>query len=146
MLFDLTKKTEQDRLKAFMIKAVELGAMVEAKTKREATLKTNSYFHLIVSYFALCYGETLEYVKVEFVKKDICKEIFATERVNEKRGGEMRPALRSWADLDQEEQSLVISQFKDWSAKEAKIRLPEPDDLQYIREIQIEVDRNKQYL
>ena len=58
MLFDLSKKTEQDRLKAFMIKAVELGSMVEAKTKREASLKTNSYFHLIVSYFAVCYGET----------------------------------------------------------------------------------------
>jgi hypothetical protein len=146
MLFDLSKKTDQDRLKAFMIKAVKSEVLIEAKTKREATLKTNSYFHLIVSYFALCYGETLEYVKVEFVKKKICEEIFATERVNEKRGGEMRPALRSWADLDQEEQSLVISRFKDWSAKEMKIRLPEPEDKLYIREIQVELDRNKQYL
>ena len=144
-LFDLSKKTEQDRLKAFMIKAVKLEVVVEAKTKREATLKTNSYFHLIVSYFALQYGETLEYIKVEFIKKKICKEMFATERANRK-SGDIRPALRSWADLDQEEQSLVISRFKDWSAKEAKIRLPEPEDKLYIREIQLELDRNKQYL
>jgi len=144
-LYDLSKHIEQDRLKQRLIKLVEKGALIDLKEKRKGSLNTNNYFHLIVSYFAVRYGETLEYIKVEFIKKNICKDIFITERAN-RHTGEMRPALRSWTDLTQEEQSLVISQFKDWSSKEAKIRLPEPDDLQYIREIQIEVDRNKQYL
>jgi len=144
-LYDLSKHIEQDRLKQRLIKLVEKGALIDLKEKRNGSLSTNNYFHLIVSYFAVRYGETLEYIKVEFIKKNICKDIFITERAN-RHTGEMRPALRSWTDLTQEEQSLVISKFKDWSAKEAKIRLPEPDDLQYIREIQIEVDRNKQHL
>lgn len=144
-LYDLSKQTDQTRLKIRLINLVEKGSVIEIKEKRSGSLSTNNYFHLIVSYFALMYGETLEYIKIEFVKKNICKDIFLTERAN-RNTGELRPALRSWTDLNQEEQSLVISRFKDWSAKEAKIRLPEPDDLQYIREIQIEVDRNKQYL
>ena len=144
-LFDLSKLTEQDRFKHWVIKVVEKKSMVEGKEKREGTLKQNSYFHLILSYFALQYGETLEYTKVEFVKKLICKDIFTTERANRKTG-EMRPALRSWSDLDKEERTLVISKFIDYAYKEANIRLPKPEDLQYIREIQIELDRNKQYL
>lgn len=144
-LFDLARKTEQTRLKLRLIQLVEKGSIVDLTEKRNGSLKQNNYFHLIVSYFALQYGETLEYIKIEFVKKNICKDIFLTERAN-RRTGDMRPALRSWTDLSQEEQSLVISRFRDWSAKEANIRLPEPSDLQYIREIQIEVDRNKQYL
>ncbi len=144
-LFDLSKLTEQDRFKQWAIKVVEAKSLVEGKAKREGTLSQNNYFHLIVSHFALQYGETMEYVKVEFVKKRICKEIFITERANRKTG-ELRPALRSWADLDKEERTIVINKFIDYAAKEANIRLPQPEDLAYLKEVRVEVERNKQYL
>lgn len=144
-LYDLSKRTEQDRFKHAIIKAVESGAMVELTNKQKGTLSQNNYFHLICSYFALQYGEKMEYVKREFVKLRVCRDTFVTEYVNPKMG-EVREDLRSWADLSKEERTLVINQFLDWSAKECKIRLPEPNDLQYINECRIEVDRNKEYL
>ena len=145
MLYDLTKKTEVDRLKQWLLDQVKKCNLVECKAKKQGTLSQNNYFHLIVSYFALQYGETMEYIKVEFVKKHICKEIFKTERANRKTG-ELRPALRSWADLDKEERTIVINKFIDYAAKEANIRLPQPEDLAYLKEVRVEVERNKQYL
>ena len=144
-LYDLSKKTDQDRFKQRLLKLYEKGAMVELKEKQDGTLSQNNYFHLICSYFALQYGETMEYIKIEVVKKHVCKDLFGTKRVN-RVTGELRDDLRSWKDLNKEERSLAIDQFLDWSAKEAGIRLPEPDDLLYIKEAQIEVDRNKKYL
>ena len=144
-LFDLSKKTEQDRFKYAILKAVESGATVDLTRKQNGTLSQNNYFHLLCAYFGLCYGEKTEYIKTEIVKKRVCKDIFLTEYINRKTG-EIREDLKSWRDINKEERCLVISQFLNWSAKEAKIRLPEPNDLQYIKEIQIELDRNKEYL
>lgn len=144
-LFDLSKKTEQDRYKAAVIKAVEDKAMIDMTRKQKGTLSQNNYFHLICAYFGLQYGEKTEYIKREFVKLTVCRDIFVTEYANRKTG-ELREDLKSWRDLNKEERTLVISRFLDWSAKEMKIRLPEPEDKLYIREIQLELDRNKQYL
>ena len=145
MLYNLKSKTEQDRYKAAVIKAVKAEAMVDMKTKQKGTINQNNYFHLICAYFGLQYGEKTEYIKRVFVKLTVCRDIFVTEYANRKTG-ELREDLKSWKDINKEERTLVISRFLDWSAKEMKIRLPEPEDKLYIREIQVELDRNKQYL
>lgn len=144
-LYNLKSKVDQDRFKEAILKAVELEALVELTSKQKGTLSQNNYFHLICAYFGVQYGEKTEYVKTQFVKLKVCKDIFVTEYANRKTG-EVRDDLRSWRDLTKDERTIVISKFLNWSAKECNIRLPEPDDLQYINEIRVEVDRNKEFL
>lgn len=103
------------------------------------------YVHLIISWFALEYGETKEYVKLNFFKKAANSDIFETEYVN-KKTGEIRTEIRSTADLTKDELSMAISRFRDYSSKEAGIYLPEPKDLVLLREIEIQIENYKQFL
>ena len=145
MLYDLSNIVDQNRFKHRLAKLYERGALVDLTDKSKKSLSQNSYFHLIVSYFALQYGETTDYVKQEIVKRLVCPDVFVTERANRKTG-EMRPDLRSWSDLTKEECSLVIDRFLNWSSKEAGIRLPDPSDLASIQAVRVEVDRNRAYI
>lgn len=117
--------------------------ITEKRNKR--TYKQNNYLHLILSYFALNYGDSLEYCKLEFFKKTVNLDIFEYERLNEK-NGEIRTDYRSTADLDTVDMKICIDRFLTWSARDAGIRLPEPDDLVFLREIEIELQNNKEYL
>ena len=42
--------------------------------------------------------------------------------------------------------TLCINRFRDYASKEAGIYLPEPTDLVMIRQLEIEVTNNQQYL
>lgn len=126
-----------------LIKNKKVFELKEKKPKR--TLSQNSYLHLILSWFALEYGDTLEYIKQDLFKKQVNKELFEYERVN-KKTGEVRIDYRSTASLDTKELSLAIDRFRDYAAKVAGIYLPEPKDLNILQEIEIQITNNQQYL
>lgn len=131
-----------EKIKYFIAK----GYVFELRKKQEPkSLNQNKYFHLIVSWFALEYGETARYVKDEIVKKIVCREVFLTEYANHKTG-EIREEYRSFSELTKEETSLVINKFRDYSSKEAGIYLPEPKDLVFLEEIEIQIKNNSQFL
>jgi len=121
-------------------KEVELNVI-----KQKKSIPTNSYFHLIVGWFALEYGETIDYVKQEMIKKVICSETFIFDYVN-KKTGELSKRYRSFADLSQEESNYVIDKFRNYSSKVAGIYLPDKSDLINLHQIDLEVRKNKQYL
>lgn len=127
----------------FFIKNDKVFELTEKKTKR--TLSQNRYLHLILSLYALEYGETLDYIKQEVFKKQVNKQIFQYERVNTKTG-EIRIDYRSTTKLNTKELTVAIDRFRDYAAKEAGIYLPEPKDLNYLKEIEILITNNQQYL
>jgi len=97
----------------------------ELRGKR--TTPQNSYFHLLINYFAIEYGETFEFTKQEIFKIYVNTAIFKTTRKNP-RTGKVRDEWRSSADLDTKEMTTAIERFKDWSATKAGIKLPEATD------------------
>lgn len=115
----------------------------EIKPKR--SISQNSYLHLILSWYALEYGETFEFIKQEVFKKQINKDIFEFEFVN-KKTGKIRVAYKSTSILDSKEMTIAIERFRYYASKEAGIYLPEPKDLAILQEIEIEIKNNKQYL
>jgi hypothetical protein len=138
--FDVQKAVE--KLKYFIAKKM----LFELKAKNQKkTIAQNNYFHLIVSYFAYEYGETVEYVKTEIVKKIVCPNVFKSEYANF-RTGEIREEWRSFASLDKDETMLVIDMFRNYASKEAGIYLPEPKDLNHLQEIEKIITNNKSYL
>lgn len=131
-----------DKLKYFIKKK----KVFELRQKQVSkTYKQIKYVHLIMGWFALEYGETLEYIKLEYFKKIVNPEIFEFEFINRKTG-EVRMEYRSLADVTKDELTLAINRFRDFSSKEAGIYLPEPRDLAILQQIEIEINNNKQYL
>ncbi len=131
-----------DKLKYFIKKK----KVFELKQKQVSkTYPQIKYVHLIMGWFALEYGETLEYIKLEYFKKLVNPSIFEFEFINRKTG-EVRTSYKSLADVTKDELTLAINRFRDFSSKEAGIYLPEPRDLAILQQIEIELNNNKQYL
>lgn len=115
----------------------------EIRAKR--SLSQNKYLHLIISWFALEYGETAEYIKQEIFKKQVNRDIFIFQFAN-KKTGEIRDEFRSTSDLDTKELTVAIERFRNWASKEGGIYLPEPKDLALLNEIEYQIKLNAEYL
>lgn len=146
MKYNLKNPIDQQKFKDRVNSLFAKGEYVELrKINMERSLPQNSYLHLLIGWFAVEYGETTEYVKDEIFKKKVNKEIFKTEFVNRKTG-ECRTGWRSTKALDTKEMTLAIDRFRDFSSKEAGIYLPQPNEKEYLKQVQIEMERAKNYI
>lgn len=146
MIFN--SKIEHDKQKArdqleFLIKNEKRFEIIEKRNNR--TLKQNAYLHLILSYFALEVGETLEFIKQEVFKKKVNPDTFKTERRNPK-SGKIREDWKSSADLNTKELSDCIDRFKNWSLQKTGIRIPDANENEFIDSIRNQIEQQKQWL
>jgi len=137
---DVHRAVEQLKYFVKHNKVFELSAKKVPKTYPQL-----KYAHLIMSWFALEYGEQVEYIKLEYFKKLVNPAIFKYDFVNHKTG-EIRVEYKSLANITKDELTLAIDQFRDYASKEAGIYLPEPKDLAIIREIEIQIKNNERFL
>lgn len=110
-----------------------------------ASRSQNNYLHLILGWFAIEYGDTLEYVKQEVFKKLVNPNIFETEFLN-KKTGELRKAWRSSEDLDSAELTTAIDRFRNYSSKEFGLYLPEPHEHEHLNEIEKQMKNFEQWI
>jgi len=137
-------ETNQARTKLdWLIEHKKLIEIKEIRAKR--SLNQNSYLHLLISFFALEYGEMAGYIKMEFFKKICNEQIFKTEYKNPKTG-EVRTDWRSSASLDSKEMTTAIDRFRDYASKEAGIYLPQPDDKEFLFHCEKSIEMHKQYI
>ena len=139
---EIDKQKAMERIE-WLIKNERKFEIKEIKHRR--TLKQNAYFHLILSYFALEVGETLEFIKQEIFKKKVNPDTFRTERKNPK-SGKIREDWKSTADLDTKQLSECIDRFKHWTVKNTGIRLPDANENEFLDYIQNEIELQKQWL
>lgn len=116
--------------------------LTEKKPKR--SLSQNAYLHVILAYFASETGNTLEWVKKEYYKKLVNPATFI--RTKEDRFMGTIKYLRSSSELDTSEVTLTIDRFRNWSAAQAGIYLPAPDEERLLQLAQIEIERNKEFI
>lgn len=146
MLYDLSTEIGKSRFNKRVGDLVIKGAMVDLTEKKPLiTVPQNNYLHLLLGYFALETGNTLEYVKETYFKRTCNTEIFVAEREDDILKRKVK-ILRSSSSLDTSETTLAIQRFRDWSSSEVGIYLPEPNEDKFLNEIRVEMDRNKQYL
>ena len=121
MKYDLSNQSDRERLMEHVRQAVEKreGIVEFTAKKRQRSLPQNRYLHVILSYFASQYGESMEYVKEKFFKEVCNRELFY-ELVNDRILG-YTERVRSTADLTTEEMSLAIERFRDFCAMNAGI-------------------------
>lgn len=151
MLFNLhhTNPVELERFEHKVAhikeKAAGDGCVVELTEKKERrTLSQNKYLHLILGHFALEYGETMEYVKRRYFKELCSPDLFVFYKNDRYMG--MTQELRSSRDVDTAEMTLAIERFRHWSSKECGIYLPTAEEHAFLRQIEVDMDRNKEWL
>lgn len=143
MLYDLNSELDRSR---FERRAAELMAQrrtVELTDHRPRSIAQNSYLHLLLGYFATETGYTLDFVKREYFKRLVNPELFRVKR--EGSFGEVED-LRSSRELTTSEMTLAIERFRNWSSQEAGIYLPAPNEEDFLRDIEKELNRVKRYL
>ena len=99
---------------------------------------------MILGYFACETGNTLEWVKQQYYKKLVNPSIFIREK-DDKYLGRIK-ILRSSADLDSAEFALTIDRFRNWASAQCGIYLPSPDEDRLIQLMEIEIERNKEFV
>ncbi len=135
-------------LEKFRAKVQEMelkGGYVELKRKASQRSRSqNNYLHLLLGYFALEFGYSLEQVKMQFFKILCNADIFIHQRPN--KYGETVDHIRSSAELTTEEMSTAITRFRNYSASECGLYLPEPGEKGSLMYIEQQMENNKEYL
>lgn len=142
MWFRGKSKIDHQNAKNYLNKLIQEESDFEIKKKlNKRTYSQNNYIHLLFGYFSLQTGYTPQEVKQDIFKKIVNPEMFY-EGEKEKIPGIKIEQWRSTADLNTKEMSQCTEKFLDYSAREVGIRLPEPDDLVFLREIEVELSNN----
>lgn len=116
---------------------IELRRFSPARSNRQ-----NSYLHIILAYFAHCYGCTLLEAKEIYFKKYACPDIFLVE-TTDKDGNDVS-YYRSTADLSKDEMSGAIRNFIAYADMHG-IELPQADDFVAQRICERAIEKTKSY-
>ena len=143
MQYDLSSDFQRKALLAKVDNLMERGAVVELTEKTFRSKNQNNYLHLLIGVVAMETGNTIADVKDWYFKRLCNRDLFITTKTD-KFAGEVE-LVRSSADLTREEMSIAIDRFKRWGSQNG-IYMPNPGDESLLREIAIEMGRQKAYL
>ena len=145
MIYDTSNPLDKANFLLRANKLAESGKVIELTEKKpRRSLPQNKYLHVLLAYFGTQTGNTLEWVKQQYYKKLVNPDLFIREK-EDKYLGNIK-VLRSSADLDTSEFSLSIERFRNWASQEAGIYLPSADEYIIIQQMEIEIERNKEFL
>ncbi|WP_455072227.1 hypothetical protein [Prevotella melaninogenica] len=145
MIYNLSSPLDKANFLLRAKKLAESGVIVDLTEKKpRRSLPQNKYLHVILAYFGTQTGNTLEWVKQQYYKKLVNPDLFIREK-EDKYLGRIK-VLRSSADLDTSEFSLSIERFRNWAAQEAGIYIPSADEAILIQQMEIEIERSKEFL
>jgi len=139
MKYNLNLSIDKERAINYFQKLIEAGAIIELKTSKERSKEQWGYLHLILAWFGVQKGYTMNEVKQSFYKQEANKEIF--QIVKEGKCG-IIIKWRSSSDLDSAELTKSIDRFRTWASLEPRcIYLPEPNEKEKLAWMQSEIDK-----
>lgn len=145
MRYDLSNDFDLKSARTRFDTLAQRGAIVELTEKKQRTLRQNGYLHICLAQLALHTGNTLDYVKRYYFKAHCNRDLFVQHKTDTITGAQVS-VLRSSSDLTKEEMSLAIDRFRTFASQEAGIYIPSADEAEYLRQVEMEVERAKQYL
>ena len=143
MTYDLSNDLHRKQFLARSSNLLDKGAVAELRELTGRSAGQNRYLHLVIGAVAMETGVTLDFCKQEYYKKLANRGIFVKE-VDDFYVGKVE-VLRSSRDLTAEEMSESITRFKKWAAEQG-IYIPEPEDAERLKDIEMEMGRMKSYL
>jgi hypothetical protein len=143
MTYDLSNDLHRKQFLARSENLLDKGAVVELREMTGRSVGQNRYLHLILGVVAMDTGNTLAFTKEVYYKKLVNPDIFCVMKEDRIMG--KVPVLRSSRDLTVEEMTESITRFKNWAAENG-IYIPEPEDAERLKDIEMEMGRMKSYL
>lgn len=144
-LYDTSNELQRIQFLTRAAKLAESSKIVElTERKPRRTSSQNKYLHTILGYFAIETGNSLEWVKQQYFKRLVNSDIFIAE-VDDQYLGRIK-VVRSSADLTTDEMTTCITKFRNWSSAEAGIYLPSSDEERLVQLMEIECQRNREYI
>lgn len=116
---------------------IELKKFSPSRSNRQ-----NAYLHLILAYFAHCYGCTTIEAKEIYFKRYACREIFLTSMFDKE--GKCVKYYRSTTELSKDEMSGAIRNFIAYAELHG-IELPQADDYIAQRICEREIEKTTQF-
>ena len=145
MMYNLSSQLDAQNAKTRLDLLIKRGCVIELTEKKpNRSLSQNAYLHLLLGYFASQTGNTLEWVKQQYYKKQCNPDLFIAEKQDPYLGTVRY--VRSSADLKTDEMNLSIDRFRNWASMEAGIYLPDPTSKAELAQMAVEVERYKTYL
>ena len=145
MILSLDNNADRQKFRTYCEYLLKRQVVVEVKErKRQRTLAQNRYLHVVLAYFASEFGYDLSYVKYDIFKKIVNEEIFRRERRN--RRGQAVTYYRSSTDLDTGEMTTAIERFRNYSAAEAGLYIPEANEHDALLEAEKQIAMYENYL
>lgn len=143
MQYNLSSELDRQRFCTRVNYLRSKGAVVELTEKAFKTPNQNRYLHLLIGIVAMGTGNSLEDTKREYFKAMVNPDIFKVYKTDNR--GNTITTYRSITEVSKEEISIAIDRFKRWGYENG-IYMPNPDDLSLLKEIEIEMGRQKMYL
>lgn len=144
MLYDLKNTLDRERFKRRSNDLYAKGVVVELTEKKKRTPAQNRYLHLILGWYAMETGNDLEYVKQNYFKR-LCNPVIFQEYKQDEYTGETE-VLKSTRSCNTEELTVSIERFRNWSSQECGIYLPSPDEQEFLQSIEVEMEKQKQWI
>ena len=149
MIYDTTNRLQLNQMLDKIKLYISKGKTIDLTVKHpKRSISQNSYLHLILSWFAVETGYTLQEVKQEIYKKHVNQDLFYDGEANGKIEGIIIERWRSSSSLNKNEMTLSIDRFRNFSSIELGIYLPEPDDLVALQDLERELSKhsNKEFV
>lgn len=144
MIYDLSNEIDKQRSDTRYKQLRAKGKRIELTDKQNRTLSQNSYLHLIICWFAIETGNTIDYVKREYYKKVCNAELYIKEKEDELLHKKVK-YLCSSTELNTSDMTTSIERFRNWSSENG-IHLPSPEDREFLNYIEQEKAKNRQYI
>lgn len=143
MTYDLSRFLHSSLFEERVALLLARGATVELREITGRSKAQNRYLHLILGVVAIETGNTLSFTKDVYFKKLVNPDLFCVEKEDRIMG--KVTVLRSSRDITVEEMSTAIDRFKRWAAENG-IYIPDPEDAERLKDIEMEMGRMKSYL
>jgi intergrase/recombinase len=116
MYFDLTNDAQRRQFREYAERLLRRGSVVRLTDERPGTPEQQSFYRLLIAFFASRTGIDARIVKA-LVKTVVCHDIFVTEDGR----------IRSSSELTRDDMQAVISRFQYWASTVAGVDLPDAD-------------------
>ena len=137
MIYNLRNETQRTKAKEYLKKCFENGDRIEVvKRFFKRSISQNSYLHLILSWYGLEFGYTLEEAKT--IYKNINFETYTYQKKNQM-------FCKSSTELTTKEMTDTIEKFRNNSALNG-CYLPAPNEQDKLDYLKNEIENKKQYL
>ena len=144
MVYDTSNPLDNANFLLRAKKLAESGKIVELTEKKpRRSLPQNNFLWLCLSYWGSQTGYTKE--EAETIYKNVNSDIYYTRRVI---AGIDVEYIRHTYELDTAEMTASIEKWRNWAAMNDAypVYIPSPEDYQLVQMMEIEIEKNKEFL